>query len=271
MNTARDEPAGTRSQCGQYGHRDASIKRKRHDRWSDAVVRHLMSVLVLWVALVMSAQAALPDYGKASLEALVDDLTAIDREAPGLSVMANYGGFFVDDRSPGFRSGVLGAPSVTVPPPMREVVRRGAAAVPILVEHLDDRRPTRLVVGGMIDQGGFFMWGYFGEEYDGRRWEDRVSQAAPDHAQMREKAIRDRYIVKVGDVCYALLGQIVGRSLYPVRYQPTGGLIINSPIESPVLAERAMTDWSGLTAAQHQASLIDDLARPSHFAAEGAS
>ena len=120
------------------------------------MVRHLTSVLVLWVALVMSAQAALPDYGKASLEALVDDLTTIDREAPGLSSMANYGGFFVDDRSPGFRSGVLGAPSVTVPPPMREVVRRGAAAVPILVEHLDDRRPTRLVVGGMIDQGG---WG----------------------------------------------------------------------------------------------------------------
>ena len=83
-----------------------------------------MSVLVLWVALVMSAQAALPDYGKASLEVLVDDLTTIDREAPGLSAKANYGSFFIDDRSPEFQSGVLGAPSVTVLPPMRELVRR---------------------------------------------------------------------------------------------------------------------------------------------------
>lgn len=231
------------------------------------MVRHLMSVLVLWLALVTSTQAALPDYGKASLEMLVDDLTTIDREAPGLSAMANYGGFFVDDKSPEFQSGVLGAPSITVSPPMRELVRRGAAAVPILLQHLDDRRPTRLVVGGMIDQGGFFMWGYFGEEYDGRRWADRLSGALPDESQMREKAIRDRYIVKVGDVCYALLGQIVGRRLNAVRYQPTGGLIVNSPIESSALAERAMTDWSGLTAAQHQASLIDDLARPRPFAA----
>ena len=107
----------------------ASNKPKRHDQGSDAVVRHLMSVLVLWVALVMSAQAALPDYGKASLEVLVDDLTTIDREAPGLSAKANYGSFFIDDRSPEFQSGVLGAPSVTVLPPMRELVRRDAAVL----------------------------------------------------------------------------------------------------------------------------------------------
>jgi len=42
------------------------------------------------------------------------------------------------------------------------------------------------------------------------------------------------YTVKVGDVCYAIIGQIVNRSLMAVRYQPSAGLVINSPIEMPL-------------------------------------
>ena len=59
-------------------------------------------------------------------------------------------------------------------------------------------------------------------------------------------------------MCYALVGQIVNRILSPVRYQPTGILVINSPIEAPALIERVKKDWDGLDAAAHKASLITD-------------
>ena len=66
------------------------------------------------------------------------------------------------------------------------------------------------------------------------------------------------YTVKVGDICYALVGQIVGRTLLPVRYQPTGGLVINSPVAKPELAAKVRKDWTGLTAADFLNQLIQD-------------
>jgi hypothetical protein len=71
------------------------------------------------------------------------------------------------------------------------------------------------------------------------------------------------YQVKIGDVCFALIGQIVNRWLNAVRYQPTGGQIVNSPIVRPWLAEQVRSDWAGLDAKDHEASLRADL-RTSH-------
>jgi hypothetical protein len=75
--------------------------------------------------------------------------------------------------------------------------------------------------------------------------------------------------VKIGDVCYALIGQIVNRNLCPVRYQPTAGLVINSPIEAPALIERVEKDWGGLDVTAHKASLIADAQSGDHVRAFG--
>jgi len=74
-----------------------------------------------------------------------------------------------------------------------------------------------------------------------------------------EKNFEGRYTVKVGDVCYALIGQIVNRRLLAVRYQTSGGLIVNSPIEAPVLIERVQEDWGAGSADILKASLQDDI------------
>jgi hypothetical protein len=66
-----------------------------------------------------------------------------------------------------------------------------------------------------------------------------------------EKSFDGRYTVKVGDVCYVLIGQIVNRQLVAVRYQPTAGLIVNSPIEVPPLAEKVKNDWGALHSLPH--------------------
>jgi hypothetical protein len=67
------------------------------------------------------------------------------------------------------------------------------------------------------------------------------------------------YLVKVGDVCFVLIGQIVNRNLTAVRYEPPGGLIVNSPIETPSLGERVRADWDNLDAQGHEASLLADI------------
>jgi hypothetical protein len=65
--------------------------------------------------------------------------------------------------------------------------------------------------------------------------------------------------VKVGDVCFVLIGQIVNRNLIAIRYQPSGGLVINSPIESPALVEWVKKDWGSLDERSHTASLLADI------------
>jgi hypothetical protein len=62
----------------------------------------------------------------------------------------------------------------------------------------------------------------------------------------------------VGDVCYALIGQIVNRNLLPIRYQPSAGLVVNSPIEAPILIEEVKRDWADVDAKEHMASLLAD-------------
>lgn len=65
-------------------------------------------------------------------------------------------------------------------------------------------------------------------------------------------------MVRVGDVCYALIGRIVNRNLLPIRYQPSAGLVVKSPIEDPVLTEEVKRDWRGIDAKEHKASLLAD-------------
>jgi hypothetical protein len=141
---------------------------------------------------------------------------------------------------------------------MRELVRRGVSALPSPIRHLQDKRPTKLSIG----RDFFFMFAYFSDEYD---W--RVRPRIPvrcDHWCFADgfalgKPLTLPYSVRVGDVCYVLIGQIVNRDLVAVRYQPTGGLVVNSPLEAPNLVERINKDWTGLDARSHEASLLTDI------------
>jgi hypothetical protein len=65
--------------------------------------------------------------------------------------------------------------------------------------------------------------------------------------------------VKVGDVCFVLIGQIVNRLLNAVRYQPTAIMMVNSPTESPELAKWVRADWGGIDDEGVKNSLLGDL------------
>jgi hypothetical protein len=197
-----------------------------------------------------TAVLAEDDLSKTSVEALIDGLAKIDAPTAGLHGTASVRGFIAEDKPLTFGGGVLGSPAPKIPSEMRELVRRGPVALPQLIEHLGDKRPTKLTIGE-----DFFTFRLYSDEYD-----PKVRQKV-DEAKPREKVERDfrgGYTVKIGDVCYALVGQIVNRRLLPIRYQPTAGLVVNSPIEEPELAERVKKDWGKLDAATHKASLMAD-------------
>jgi hypothetical protein len=190
------------------------------------------------------------------VEKLIDDLTQIDAPAPGLHGTADVLGFIAEDKPLHFGGGVLGSPAPKTPPEMRELARRGVQVLSQLITHLDDKRPTKLTIGG-----DFFMFRYFSDEYDPKS----PPKTKPVFTRGSfEKTFDGGYTVKVGDACYSLIGQIVGRNLFPVRYQPSAGLVINSPIEAPVLIERVKNDWSGLSIDAHKASLITDAQSGTH-------
>jgi hypothetical protein len=89
---------------------------------------------------------------------LIDRLRDISDEGSGTHSTAWAGGFLAIDEEPRFHGGVLGSRKPAVSPVLRELVRRGVTALPELLEHVQDARPTKLVVG----KDGFLtaMWHY---------------------------------------------------------------------------------------------------------------
>jgi hypothetical protein len=204
-------------------------------------------------------------YAQKTVTQLIDELVQIDSLAPGIDSAAVYEGFITDGTST-FEMGTLGVPAPKVPLAMRELVRRGPLALAELVRHVDDKRPTKLQIGN-INAGtrprqvgvSVFSFTYFSDEYD-PRVRSRAEQIAAQRGRARmEKNFSGGYTVKVGDICFVLIGQIVNRRMLAVRYQPSGGLVVNSPVEFPPLAEKVRADWRDAGAELLQSSLLADI------------
>jgi hypothetical protein len=200
-----------------------------------------------------------PDISCLSNEMLIDRLQEESEQGVGTHATAWVTGFLPLATPGQFAGGVLGSPAPSKSQVMTELVSRGLAAMPALLDHLSDARPTKLSAAG--SSGFTFMGAWFSDEYDYRFFEkDRhpagVHPAGPGAAR---RDLNANYTLKVGDLCYVVIGQIVNRNLNAVQYQPTACLIVNSPIEYPALARATRADWSGLTAEQHDQSLQADL------------
>jgi hypothetical protein len=215
---------------------------------------------LLVASLLSYGTAVSSDYSQKSVVELIDDLTQIDSES--VAIHSRYlppVGFIVDDTPVSLRTSREGDVVPDAPPQMRELVRRGPVALPELIKHLADRRPTKLEVGRLPAPYGF-MGKFFGVMYDPRvrDWEQKL----PPHPPFRPfKAIwyGDTYTLKVGDVCYVLIGQIVNRHLAAVQPVPSGLLVVNSPIEVPELLDLVKSDWGSGDAETVKASLLADI------------
>lgn len=197
------------------------------------------------------------DLSKVPMEDLISKLQEISQPGIGTHPTAWATAFIAIDDQPEFRGGMLGSAKPATSPVMQELVRRGTASLPQLIAHLSDNRPTKQVIRPM-------MGNWLGAEYDPRandpsKWPANVqcSRIGFHSTKERPKSF-DHYTIKVGDLCFVAVGQIVNRHLRALRYQPTLCQVVNSPIEAPALADAVKSDWSGLTPEEHRKSLEQD-------------
>jgi hypothetical protein len=222
---------------------------------------------------LISAPRAIAQTGPTP-DQLIDQLTSLDCPIPGASDTGTFGGFLGDEDSikPNAtmlvaQQGTLRYPAPCESSAIRQIIRNGLSAFPALIRHIDDKRPTKLVVGQdfshqqAIFGGQFFAMEYQPRNLDQPRQSERSRRDCGDDINCLSnwRPFDTPYTVKVGDVCYALIGQIVDRHLSAVRYQPTMIVLVNSPIETPALADRVKADWGGVDAEGLKNALLTDL------------
>ncbi|MFZ1159194.1 MAG: hypothetical protein WAO10_15530, partial [Candidatus Sulfotelmatobacter sp.] len=111
-----------------------------------------------------------------------------------------------------------------------------------------------------LEVGGYphvFSGKVFGYEYDPRLRDPQPTPLGFFH--WTQRGFASTYTLRVGDVCFALIGQIVNRHLSAVRLQPSGFLVVNSPIEVPDLLDMVKSDWGSGDAETVKASLLADI------------
>jgi len=234
----------------------------------------LIPILMLVVASPCSAD----DYAKISTEHLIDTLTTLDENTPGIDDGGDYSAFLAEDKPPQFEMGLLPTKPPVIPPAMREIVRRGASALPALIDHLSDKRPTKIHVGLPDGRDDIGLGGQlYANEYDPRIGKPCVPYECQTDVDRKSWYLQidcadncptflGKYTVKVGDVCEVLIGQIVNRHLNAVRYQPTNILYVNSPIEQPSLAVWIKRDWGQVDTQRLEAALLEDVrSHPDRF------
>ena len=195
-----------------------------------------------------------------SAETLIGRFQQESQQTIGVDTSVTMEGFIGFDAPLSFGVGLLGVPPPKVSPVMRELVRRGLAALPALLDHLTDDRPTRLVIKGnrAIGSMQFFKAEYDPKDLDAKELPVGVNRV---NAEAAWEEMFQEYRIKVGDLCFVTVGQIVNRRLNAARYQPSGMFYVNSPVRTPALAASVRADWTGLTAAEFTAHLIRDLER----------
>jgi hypothetical protein len=220
-----------------------------------------ITVLLLFVSTfrpqTMDTKNCIIDLGMLPIlttEDLIDGLQQETIESPGTSSKPNVDEVVVI----GVDFVVQWTPEPSFSPLMQELIRRGVSSLPLLLEHLTDNRSTRLVIQLRFD--------WFGRMYHCDQYDPRYENNNPSNVNRVpyiERIIETRnYTIRVGDLCYIAIGEIVNRRLNAVRYRPSACIMINSPVETARLATAVRQDWHGLTVDEHKRSLMLDLASP---------
>jgi hypothetical protein len=218
----------------------------------------LMGLLAACGTRATTQGAAPPALSRAKvISRLIDQLRLIDQGDIGYMPTMTGSGFLplgtTQPRALLFGGGVPASSSV-----MRDLVKHGVAAVPLLIAHLDDKRSTKITLKHDDIFGGMFAL----RELD---WTSRTDKRGPKSNKGGDSEMPERlttYTVTVGDLCFVALGQIVNRPYSAVRYQPTAIIWITSPTYSKDLRNAIIKQWGKLTATAHKQSLVHDFLEP---------
>jgi HEAT repeat protein len=189
--------------------------------------------------LKLGPRAALTEENKKEIRQLIAKLADVKQPDFGMSATMTGHAFSPLPEQNHWESGLLTNHEIGTNNALRRLVELGPEALPYLLDALEDRNATKLelpILGTMA----------FGS-LDGNLLnpiERRVlSKAWPQEDEDLDE-YEGSYTLKVGDICFVAVGQIVGRPYQAVRYQPSQIIIINSPTERKELRERVRTVWA---------------------------
>lgn len=132
---------------------------------------------------------------------------------------------------------------------LRELVAFGPDALPLLLDALEDGTPTRITIRHEGFLGGMWYGGELGlnpvNPAEAAVYKARAEARGRGGEREEQADILDSYTVKIGDVCFVAIGQIVGRAYSAVRYQPTACIVINSPTHDAKLRADVRAAWAG--------------------------
>jgi hypothetical protein len=215
----------------------------------------LVACVICLLTALSHAQADPP--AEKELEALVDKLAEVTELGIGYSASLTGSQFLPQHDSDEVGTFTVGHPALVRSKVLEKIVTNGAAAIPLLLKHLDDKRKTRIAPIRGIE------WMSFADEYDFNRRTRKVKPEGVNRETFGE-ARPENHQLTVGDLCFVALGQIVNRHFSASRYQPTGGLVVSSPTHSRRLCSVVQGDFKKLTPEEHRDLLKEDFLYPDH-------
>ncbi len=203
-----------------------------------------------------------PESEKKRIKELIDQL--VDTRNAGIGYSGGMRGWAFTPLTEHARmeTFLVGGEEVSRSAPLRSLVELGPMALPDLLSSLEDDRPTKLQIEHQLVRGGFS----FGTGL-------QVNPLNPNEHDLEKRAKAPRadyeihdltYTVKVADLCYVAVGQIVGRQYSAVRYQPTAMIVLESPAADVALRKAVRLNWAS---ADPRRKLFDSLLLD--YAAEG--
>jgi ankyrin repeat protein len=193
--------------------------------------------------------------------ALIDQFTRLDRQDTGYSGSVSGSSFLPLGESSAGTMLLFQAPGEPSDA-LRSLVKLGVKALPTLLDHLKDDRPTKIVLKHRGGFGGMFISRDKAAK-KGKKDDDDVFGFGD---------VSTEYTVMVGDLCYVAVGQIVNRNYWAVRYQPTAIIMVTSVPNYKELRDKLIKEWGNLTPEKHRDSLVRDLLdSDNEYARNGAS
>jgi hypothetical protein len=211
----------------------------------------------------MAPRPAASETQAGRIKDLIAGLAAMDRPDYGLSGTLSGSAFAPVPGQTSSGCGIFTHHGLRTTEEFKALVALGPDALPFLLDALDDPTPTRISIKPMMPGN---LW--FGAElhlnpanpFEKAVFEARSAKsgrksavAAPANVALQPgqpaspgQGLEDLdkpYTVKVGDVCFVAIGQIVGRSYAAVRYQPSGCIVVNSPVRNPSLCAEVRSIW----------------------------
>jgi HEAT repeat protein len=210
-------------------------------------------------SVTLAARPALDDKQKKRIKALIARLADVKAPSFGLSDSVSGHAFAPLPERAHWDMELVPVQRLKSSDAFRALVDIGPDALPFLLDALDEKTPTRLTIDNRHTMGSLWLSGGMGGNPVNKREQRILAKKWQDDGDDIEDHLLDFYRVKVGDVCFVAIGQMVGREYQAVSYIPTAMVSIGSPVESKTLRDRMRARWASKDPAKEllESLLID--------------